>query len=123
MLEIIKSIIILPIIDLIYIKLMSSKFTKQIEDVQGSKVNIRIAGAVACYIALLVALNYFILNSNVSREKKILNAFILGMCGMAIYETTNYTFFDKWYLETVIIDIIWGGVLFALTTFLVTLKF
>lgn len=119
--ELIKSIIILPILDLIYIKLMSSKFTKQIEDVQGSKVNVRIISGVLCYIALLVSINVFILQSNETREKKILKAFILGMCGMAIYETTNYAFFDKWYLETVIIDTIWGGILFSLTTFLVTL--
>ena len=40
----------------------------------------------------------------------------------AVYETTNYATLNKWAPDIVIMDIIWGGVLLSLTTFLVTFK-
>ena len=32
---------------------------------------------------------------------------------------TNYALLDKWNIKTGVIDTLWGGVLFALTTFLI----
>ncbi len=120
--DILKTIILLPIIDAVYLKLISEKFNKQIIDIQGSEVKFRLLPAIVCYIALIFGLYYFVINTNETREKKILNAFLLGLIIYAVYETTNYALIDKWSYEMVIIDTIWGGVLFALTTFLVTLK-
>ena len=45
-----------------------------------------------------------------------MDAFILGVVIYGVYETTNYALFDKWSLKAVILDTIWGGSLFALTT-------
>jgi uncharacterized membrane protein len=118
-----KSIIILPIVDFIYFRLISSHFKQQIFDVQKSEMKLRLIPAIICYIALLALLNYFVLNTNDPVNKKVLNAFILGLCVYAVYETTNYALIDNWSVKTVIIDTLWGGVLFALTTYLVNLKF
>ncbi len=116
-----KSIIILPIIDFIYLKSISAHFSQQILDVQNSPMTFRLVPAILCYIALIFALNYFILNTNNSKQQKILNAFLLGLCIYAVYEMTNYTLLEKWSLKTVIIDTLWGGILFALTTFIINL--
>ncbi len=117
-----KSIIILPVIDFIYLNLISSHFKQQILDVQKSPMTFRIIPTIICYIALIGSLNYFILNTNNSLNKKIFNAFILGLCIYAVYEMTNYALLEKWSINTVIIDTLWGGVLFALTTYLVNIK-
>lgn len=114
-----KSIIILPIIDFIYLKAISSHFSQQILDVQKSKITLRLTPAIICYIALVVVLNYFILNTNNTNKQKVLNAFILGLCIYAVYEMTNYALLENWTLKTVIIDTLWGGILFALTTFII----
>jgi uncharacterized membrane protein len=116
-----KSIIILPIIDFIYLNAISPLFSQQIQDIQNSPMKFRLIPAVICYIALVVALNYFILNTNNTNEQKILNAFILGLCIYAVYEMTNYALLENWKLEIVIIDTLWGGILFALTTFIINL--
>lgn len=121
--KLLKSIIILPVIDFIYLTLTSSYFKKQIFEVQQSEMKIRIIPALLCYIALIGSLNYFVLNKNNSLNKSILDAFILGICIYAVYETTSYALIDKWSVKTVIIDTLWGGILFALTTFLVNIKF
>ncbi len=118
-----KSIVILPIVDFIYLTLISSHFKQQIFDIQQSEMKIRIIPTIICYIALIALLNYFILNNNNSLNKKVLDAFILGLCTYAVYEMTNYALIEKWSIKTVIIDTLWGGILFALTTYLVNLKF
>jgi uncharacterized membrane protein len=97
-------------------------FNKQIIDIQGSKVKFRLLPAIVCYIALIFGLYYFVINTNETREKKILNAFLLGLVIYAVYEMTTYAILKDWTIKSVLIDTIWGGVLFALTTFLVTLK-
>ena len=123
MLDILKIVIVLLVLDLIFIKLMSGKFNKTILDVQKSEPKLRAFPAIICYIALVFGLYYFIIRTNETRENKIKNAFLLGLVIYTVFETTNYTFLDKWSPEVVIIDSLWGGILFALTTFLVTLKF
>ncbi len=62
----------------------------------------------------------FVINTDASKEDKILKAFILGLCIYAVYEMTNYALITDWHIKTVLIDTLWGGILFALTTFLVT---
>ena len=121
--NLLKSILILPILDVIYLNLISSDFKQQILDVQKSKMKFRLVPAILCYIAIIVLLNYFILNTENTRNQKIFNAFLLGLCVNAVYEMTNYTFFENWTLKIVIIDTLWGGILYALTTFLITFKF
>jgi uncharacterized membrane protein len=118
-----KTILIMPIVDFLYLGLISSKFKEQILDIQKTEMVFRLLPTIVCYIALVFALNYFILNTNNTREQKILNAFLLGLCIYAVYETTNYATIQNWKLDIVLIDTLWGGLLFAITTFLVTLKF
>ncbi len=120
--NIIKITILLPLIDAIWLKIISDKFTKQIVNIQNSEMKFRIVPAILCYVALIFGLYYFVINTNETRERKILNAFLLGLVIYAVYETTNYATITKWTSEIAIMDTIWGGVLFALTTFLVTLK-
>ena len=75
--NLLKSIIILPIIDFIYLKSISSYFSQQILDVQNSPMIFRLGPAILCYIALIVALNYFILNTNNTKQQKIFCLLIL----------------------------------------------
>jgi uncharacterized membrane protein len=120
--DIIKTIILLPLLDAIYFKIIADKFNKQMIAIQNKPANFRIIPAIFCYIALTFVLYKFIYKSDEPRNTKIFNAFLLGLCIYTVYETTNYTLLDNWHPEIVIIDSLWGGLLFALTTFLVTLK-
>ena len=113
LLFIITSAFVLFLIDFIYLNIIKNFFTNQIKLIQGITPTINIWAAILCYILLVLGLNYFILNKN----KSIFDAFILGIVIYGVYETTNYALFKKWQLITVIIDTLWGGILFALTTF------
>ena len=99
--------------DFFYLYSMRTIFDKQITEIQGSPISLDFFAGILCYIALGFGLYYFIL-----REKKpLLDAFLLGMIINAVYETTSKTFFKKWSYKIVVLDTLWGGILFALTTF------
>lgn len=119
--NLIKSIIVLSLLDYIYLTNFSDFFNKQINDVQKSPINFRWTSAILCYIVLIFSLNYFILNTNKTKKQKIIDAILLGLIIYAVYELTTYTIIKEWRILTVIIDTLWGGILFGLTTFIVTL--
>jgi uncharacterized membrane protein len=119
--SLLKTILIMPVIDFVYLGLISSKFKEQILDIQKTEMTIRLLPTIACYIALVFGLYYFVINTNNTRGQKILNAFLLGLVIYAVYETTNYATIQNWKLDIVLIDTLWGGLLFAITTLLVTL--
>ena len=47
-----------------------------------------------------------------------MDAFLLGLVIYGIYEFTNKAILTKWTYTTVVMDTVWGGILFASVTFL-----
>lgn len=111
------SAIILISIDFVYLNVIKGYFASQIQKVQGSKLEVNFLGAALCYIFLIVGLNYFIIKPN----KSINEAFLLGLIIYGVYETTSYALLKNWSIITVIIDTLWGGLLFASTTYIVNM--
>ena len=109
------SAIVFISIDFVYLNLMKGYFENQIKQVQGSAIKFNLLGAAICYIFLITGINYFIIKP----RKSVTDAFLLGLVIYGVYETTNYTLLSNWSILTVIIDTLWGGILFALTTFIV----
>lgn len=114
MIKYIVSAIVLVLLDSIYLNLIKDFFGKQIKKVQQKPMKVNLIRAILCYIILVLGINYFIIYQN----KSILDAFLLGLLIYGVYETTNYALFSDWSLTAVIIDSIWGGILFALTTYI-----
>lgn len=115
MLTLLISAILFVCIDGIYLNLMKDYFQKQIKDVQGSAIQLNFVGALLTYIFLIFGLDYFI----ISKNRSVYDAFLLGIVIYATYEFTNLSLLKNWRVLTTILDTTWGGILFALTTFLV----
>jgi uncharacterized membrane protein len=111
------SAIVFISIDFIYLNVMKRYFDNQIRMVQGSPIKMNYLGAALCYIFLIAGINYFIIKP----RKSVSDAFLLGIVIYGVYETTNLTLFKNWSILTVIIDTLWGGLLFAATTYIVNL--
>lgn len=109
------SAIVFISIDFVYLNLMKGYFENQIKKVQGSALKFNLLGAAICYIFLIFGINYFIIKP----RKSVNDAFLLGLVIYGVYETTNYALLTNWSIITVIIDTLWGGILFALTTFII----
>lgn len=101
-------------LDGIYLMLTKSFFHNQIRLIQGSSMVIRMVPALLVYISATLGLYYFILNP----RRPIKDAFILGFVIYSIFELTNMAIFDKWWIQTVLLDSIWGAILFSLTTYI-----
>ena len=114
----IKLGIIFILIDAIYLYLMRDNFQKLIYNIQKSPLKFDIIPGIFCYIFLIFSIYYFI----VLRKSSILDAFLLGIGIYGVYETTNMAIFKNWNLKTVIIDTLWGGILFSLTYFIYLYK-
>lgn len=114
-LTILFTAIIFVCIDAIYLKFMSSYMSNQVKTVQGSPLKMNLLAAVICYVFLVFGIYYFIIKP----KRSINDAFLLGIVIYSVYELTNLSIFSKWSIFTVLIDTLWGGVLFATTTYLV----
>jgi uncharacterized membrane protein len=104
-------------IDFFYLNFIKGYFKQQIQNVQGSPVKLNFLGVVLCYIFLIAGLQFFIIQKN----RPVSEAFLLGLVIYGVYETTNYALFKNWSIFTVFIDTLWGGIVFALTTYLMQL--
>jgi len=99
-------------LDAIYMSVLKDMFELQIAAVQRVALQFRLFGAIMCYILLIAGLYYFILQD----RRSIADAFFLGIVIYGVYESTTYALLKQWKLKTLIIDTLWGGILFALTT-------
>lgn len=115
--KLLVSAILFVIIDSIYLNLIKDYFNNQIQLVQGSPIKMNFLATLLCYIFLIFGINYFIIKPN----RSVQDAFLLGLVIYGVFETTNMALFSKWSWLTVFIDTLWGGILFALTTFIVKL--
>ena len=107
--------IILVVIDTGYLYSMKNFFNNQIKLVQGSDIQMNIYAAMLCYIALVYGLYYFIIKD----KQPLTDAFIFGIVIYAVYELTTKSLLQKWSWATVVLDTLWGGILFTITTYLV----
>lgn len=116
--KILKSVAVITVallaLDFIYISLNRNLFEVQVADVQRVSLQMRPLGAILCYIMLVFGLYYFI----VREQRSVFDAFLLGLVIYGVYEGTTYALFKKWKWNIVLMDTLWGGILFGLTTFI-----
>lgn len=107
--------IIMLILDSIYLTLTKNYYSNLILKIQKSPININYPAMIGCYLLLIIGINYFIIKEN----KSILEAFLLGIVIYGVFDLTNKAIINDWDYQTVIMDSLWGGILFALTTFII----
>lgn len=107
--------ITIVLLDAVYLNLVKGYASNQVQKVQNTPIKLNYVGAIICYIFIVAGLNYFIIKPN----RSVSDAFLLGIVIYGVYETTNLAIFTNWSWLMVIMDTLWGGILFALTTFIV----
>ena len=106
--------LIMLTIDIIYLSLTGHEFKGMVNKIQKSPFTIRISGAVASYLLMILGLNTFII-----REKKSpVEAAIMGLVIYGVFDAVNYAIFSKYDLFIGLKDTFWGATLFYTTTYL-----
>ena len=113
--NILKSSIIMLIIDIFYLKFFAaSSFLKMVKTIQKSSVDVNYVYAGITYVLMMIAFNYFIL----FKKGTYIDAFLLGVVIYGVFDFTNMALFSDYKLAIAIQDTLWGGVLFYLTNVL-----
>jgi len=107
-------LILVLLLDSSYLSLIKSTMLKVIKNVQNKPLKINWTYLILCYLLVSFTIYYFV----IKERKSILYSFILGFCINGIYETTNMTILQNWNQNIVIIDTIWGGLLFSLVNYI-----
>lgn len=113
--EIVISSVALLSLDGVYITLTKKLWDIQIASVQRVSMQVRILGAIVCYLLLIGGLYFFILRTH----RPIIEAFLLGILIYGVFDSTNYAILKKWDWKIALMDTLWGGTVFALTTMIV----
>ena len=106
--------IVFVLVDSFYLRSVSSHFNRQLLAVQKSPLVLELAPTFLSYLFLIIGLYYFILREN----RSVFDAFMLGLVIYMVYEATNKAIIKDWMWKTVLLDGLWGGVLYALTTYI-----
>lgn len=112
--RILISSIILVLLDAAFLYVNKTQFENKVIDIQRVVMQIKPTGVIFAYGFLIFALNYFIIRKLKGPEE----AFLLGLVIYGVYEGTNYAIFKKWSASLAIMDTVWGGALFGITTYL-----
>lgn len=113
--NILSTLVVLLLLDSVYLFSTSNYFNNLVEKIQGTQIEMKMVGVVFVYLVIAFGLNYFIIERNGS----VMDAFVLGLFVYGVYEFTNYSIFKKWDAKTVVMDTLWGGILFAGTTYVI----
>jgi len=113
--KLLKTAFFLIFFDSIYLFLSHQYFQRQIKLVQGSEMHVQIWKLILTYILLVLGFYYFVIIKNLSLK----DSFLLGLFIYAVYEFTNYSIFKQWNWFTVVLDTLWGGILYALVRYFV----
>lgn len=106
--------VIFTAVDLGFLRILIPFWNKQLIQVQGSPLSMNYLAAVLAYLILILGLYYFIIRS----QKPVIEAMLIGWFVYFVYELTNKAIISRWNWQTVIIDGVWGGLLFGLTTWI-----
>ena len=114
MLKIITIMISFVVLDFIYFYIFKDVLLNAVKTVQKSPLQINVFYGLLCYLTLTFVFYYFI----IKYKKSIYYDFLLGFCIYAVYETTTKAIFTNWNQWLVIMDSLWGGILFSLISFI-----
>lgn len=113
--EIFVTAVVYLTIDIFYIQSNSEYFGAFFKQIQGKPMVIRKSSAIMAYLLLVVGLYFFIIKD----RKNVVYAFLLGVFVYGVYDLTNYATLSNWTLEFVLKDTLWGGAVFAVSTFFI----
>jgi uncharacterized membrane protein len=104
--------IIVLIIDMLWINIyMKKHFRELVFNIQGDNLNLKMIPAIISYFLIIFSIYYFIIKEN----KLYLDSFILGIIIYGVFEATSMAIFKKWDYYTLVLDTLWGGILYVIS--------
>ena len=122
---IVLSVVILLIFDFLWIGLfMGNQYKNQLRIIQGSEMEVNYKFALMAYVLMVVGLILFVLpNIRKGREFKdsLIYGFTFGVVVYGVYDFTAGAVFKNWNKKLAIIDILWGGFVYFMASYIATI--
>lgn len=106
--------IIFSLIDMVYLTSAKHFFQTQIKAVQKTDLVLNPTSTLLCYIILTTGIFYFAIYKKLS----LIETALLGLFVYGVYETTTHAIFKEWKWITVLMDTVWGAILFSSSVYL-----
>ena len=126
--------IVIIFLDIAWISLNLTKYSKEVFKVQKAAMSLRYEHAIIAYIIILFSILYIAIpftqqsikinngNKDINTENKLLYAFMyggaLGFSVFGIYNFTSLAIYKDLNVTIAITDTIWGTTLYTLSTFI-----
>ena len=114
------SVIFFLVLDALFIGALMKDWQSLLLRVQGEKMEVRLASAVGAYVVMVLAWVYFVyrpylVHKNISTAVR--TGAMLGFVIYGVFELTNFAIIKKWNMKFVLMDTIWGSLLYGLVTY------
>lgn len=121
--KIIASIVLL-VFDALWISLfMGKQYQEFIPRIQGSNLKVNPAYTILSYALMITGLVIFVL-PNISKENALQDSlkygFTFGIVLYGVYDFTAAAVLTEWDIKTALLDILWGGIVFTVSSFIGT---
>lgn len=110
-------LVMLPI-DVIWLFSMKNVYDKWLS---GFDRVINFPAVILVYLFIPFGLSFLIVSKHFGNSPNIhilTEAFVYGVCAYAVYDLTNLATLKNWSIPMSVVDIVWGGVLCSITTFI-----
>ena len=121
--KIIASIVLLVFDALWIILFMGKQYQEFIPRIQGSNLKVNPTYTILSYALMITGLVIFVL-PNISKENALQDSlkygFTFGIVLYGVYDFTAAAVLTEWDIKTALLDILWGGIVFAVSSFIGT---
>ena len=120
--KLIISSFLLLALDLIWLKgYMGNEYRKMIRKIQGSDMQVNTNYAIMSYALMIIGLNVFVI-PNINRDNLMMDSlkygFLFGIVLYGVYDFTIGAVLKGWNFKLALIDVLWGGIVYFLASYL-----
>jgi len=115
----ILSAVLVIVIDSIFLSNMAPYYNQLVLKTTTNPLTFNFSFAIPAYLFIVFGLWYFVIHQNdIFNWQAVINAAILGWVVYGVYEFTNAGIIKGWNEPVIYVDVLWGGVLYGLSTYL-----
>lgn len=120
--KVIISSVILLVLDFLWLGgYMANEYKIMIPKIQGSEMDTNLIYAFMSYILMIIGLNVFVI-PNINKDNllndSIKYGFLFGIVLYGVYDFTAGAVLKNWDLNLAIVDVLWGGIVYFLASYL-----
>jgi len=122
MIRLAKFAITMLVLDSIYLSSFSGQYNTMMKNIQKSPLKMKPLYALVVYILMILGWKLLIDKPNEKQSNIVSNSIILGLIIYGVFDFTNLAIFDNYSLKLGLIDMLWGGILFGVSSYVATKK-